>query len=334
MKFLRERQGCTLPIEIFSFPQEMTDQPGQGLRGQIEALGNVTFKTLHSSAKLETWKNFQIKGESIVKSSFREVLYLDSDNVLLADPAYLFDHYLYKATGAVLWPDITRDGPRNAVWRILDVPCPKYDWQIDSGQMVFDKQAQGGLVHAALLLAAEMQKDHDFWFKLSGGDKDTFRYAFYALGLSFTPAPHWLSSFGTMHGYPTEDHTFCGLAMFHYGLSPDDWRYFPEAEPDIETRLSHAPPLFVHANLLKHSEGYNRGQTFTAIKRYAYDKVDHTLERARAIVYYSYQGMCVDLWDDFHGEYARPGGDYNNGDMLIENANDAFGGVLRDFEQM
>ena len=52
------------------------------------------------------------KGEAIVKSSFSEVLYLDSDNVVLADPAFLFDSPVYKEHRAVFWPDITRDvGP-------------------------------------------------------------------------------------------------------------------------------------------------------------------------------------------------------------------------------
>lgn len=56
LSILRNRHGCTLPVEIFAFPEEMTEQPGQGLRGRIEALGGVTFRELHSSAKLKLWK--------------------------------------------------------------------------------------------------------------------------------------------------------------------------------------------------------------------------------------------------------------------------------------
>jgi alpha 1,2-mannosyltransferase len=44
-----------------------------------------------------------------VKSSFSEVLYLDSDNILLADPTFLFDHPIYREHGVVFWPDITKD---------------------------------------------------------------------------------------------------------------------------------------------------------------------------------------------------------------------------------
>lgn len=86
---------------------------------------------LPGRTKLNVWKNFQvrapcmihicrvhlmlcpkIKAESIVASSFNEVLYLDSDNVPLRDPAYLFDSELYAGKnqpGVVFWPDLNKD---------------------------------------------------------------------------------------------------------------------------------------------------------------------------------------------------------------------------------
>ena len=45
-------------------------------------------------------------------SSFEEVLYLDSDNVPLRDPAHLFESELYSGKdkpGVVFWPDINKD---------------------------------------------------------------------------------------------------------------------------------------------------------------------------------------------------------------------------------
>jgi hypothetical protein len=35
--------------------------------------------------------------------------------------------------------------------------------------MLVDKGAQKGLNLAALVMASMMQKDHEFWFKISGG---------------------------------------------------------------------------------------------------------------------------------------------------------------------
>jgi len=52
---------------------------------------------------------------------------------------------------------------------MLDMQCRKEDYQLDSGQILIDKRGQGGMNLAALVAALEMQKDFDFWFKLSGG---------------------------------------------------------------------------------------------------------------------------------------------------------------------
>ena len=54
----------------------------------------------------------KIKAESIVASSFNEVLYLDSDNIPLTDPAHLFGSELYAGKnqpGVVFWSDLNKD---------------------------------------------------------------------------------------------------------------------------------------------------------------------------------------------------------------------------------
>lgn len=41
--------------------------------------------------------------------SFAEVLYLDSDNIALTDPTFLFEHPVYQERGAVFWPDFHKE---------------------------------------------------------------------------------------------------------------------------------------------------------------------------------------------------------------------------------
>ena len=60
--------------------------------------------------------------------------------------------------------------------------CYFDDWELETGQIVISKTGNGGLNLAALHIAAHMQAEHPFYFKLSDGDKDTFRYGFWALG--------------------------------------------------------------------------------------------------------------------------------------------------------
>lgn len=45
----------------------------------------------------------------MARSSFSEILYLDSDNLVVRDPTFLFDSPVYKQYGIVLWPDLSKD---------------------------------------------------------------------------------------------------------------------------------------------------------------------------------------------------------------------------------
>lgn len=119
------------------------------------------------------WKNFELKAEAILRSSFDEVLFLDSDNFPLSDVSALFDAPLYtdpRGGRAVFWPDLNRDHPDNAIHRLLGIPCHEA-WQLDSGQVLIAKSGNDGLNLAALYLASHMQTEGGYWF--SGGDKDT-----------------------------------------------------------------------------------------------------------------------------------------------------------------
>lgn len=53
-----------------------------------------------------------------------------------------------------------------------------------------------------------MQSDHDFWFRMCGGDKDTFRWAFRALDIPFATSPMWAVPLGQRN--PFEGERFCG----------------------------------------------------------------------------------------------------------------------------
>lgn len=48
---------------------------------------------------------FQIKAAAVINSSFKEILYLDSDNLPAQDPTFLFETKEFKNTGALFWPD-------------------------------------------------------------------------------------------------------------------------------------------------------------------------------------------------------------------------------------
>lgn len=125
LRILRKEYGCTLPVEVFSFPGEIEDMDmleelrSLGVSLKIVCLQTHSFSLRRpyslqqlaqlNRTKLRKWKNFQIKADAIVYSSFEEVLYLDSDNVPLRDPTYLFESELYNEHGVVFWPDLNKD---------------------------------------------------------------------------------------------------------------------------------------------------------------------------------------------------------------------------------
>ncbi|KAF8588833.1 glycosyltransferase family 71 protein [Ramaria rubella] len=320
LRMLRLEYKSSLPVQIFSFPGEITDQT------VIDAMGELG-ATHHELPGLQkaagAWKNFHLKAAAIIASKFAEVLYLDSDNVPLRDPAYLFDEPVYIEGGrAVFWPDYNKDHPDNAVWRVLGKTCSYTEWELESGQILIDKRGNNGLNLAALHVASHMQTNHDFWFLLSGGDKDTFRYAFWALSVPYASAPRWLSALGSSFGRDAawQEGKFCGFVMLQYDIAKNERGQYL--------------PLFLHANLVKHR--YNSWQPkdrrlFQTIKRASQDDANEpSLDRARMWVYQD-GGMCVDLAVDPASDNRVGAGQEQK--LMTEQFSVAYDGAFKDVEE-
>ncbi|ODN99302.1 hypothetical protein I350_07468 [Cryptococcus amylolentus CBS 6273] len=281
IKHLR-RLNVDLPIEVSHYSDELHDK---NQRKEIEKLG-ATLREAKGLEKVDgVWKNWQIKGVALVESAFREIIYLDSDNTPLHSPAHLFTAPLYTSSGrAVFWPDLSKDHPDNAIWRLVGDTCSLEHFTFESGQIVIDKAGNGGMNLAALVVAAGMMRDREFWFRMCGGDKDTFRWAFRMLGLEFGVSPRWMGTVGMMNGF--QGGKFCGHSVLQHDL----------VIPDGFTK---EPPLFVHSNLLKHlgGAGLKRGTLFTHIRRLSDDYVSSpALNHAHSFVYNgNVRGMCLDL---------------------------------------
>ena len=72
----------------------------------------------------------------------RQVIFLDSDNVAVADPTSLLESPEFRSTGALLWPDYWTSTAAPDLAAILEVP-QLAPGSFESGQMVFDKQKYG-----------------------------------------------------------------------------------------------------------------------------------------------------------------------------------------------
>lgn len=190
---LRHDRKCQSPIEWFYMGDEMKPE---WLALVEQEIPGVTFRDLGSICghpclgKDHTKGNggYQSKIEAIIESSFDEVLFLDADSFPLRDPAYLFDHADYQATGAMLWQDCRRW--REQALKFLDkvygVTLPKRE--VESGQMLFDRQR----VMAGLLKVRELNQNPDT-YKVLFGDKDTFQVGFLQAKMPYSVNQHRVS---------------------------------------------------------------------------------------------------------------------------------------------
>jgi hypothetical protein len=119
VKMLR-KLNCKLPIEFWHF-DEITSQEAD-LIGLLDGVKVQNLKLIKDSPlklKKEDGKMWEMKGASILHSSFDQVLFLDTDNVPARDPTVLFDSQPFKETGAIFWKDFGKLGKNNAIWSIL-----------------------------------------------------------------------------------------------------------------------------------------------------------------------------------------------------------------------
>ncbi|GAA5969200.1 hypothetical protein JCM8115_004315 [Rhodotorula mucilaginosa] len=272
LKVLRNRLYTTLPAEIFSYPGE---EPSDEVRKELERYGAVLRTVEEAQRDTKRTKNYQIKATAIVRSSFREVMFLDSDNVPAASlmprdappPQEILDRAIRENRTETPWDSVRSDGAReeirgkpSGIWegkayqRLGAMMWPDYwrtqpdnpiwaiigvpcrdEWEMEAGQILIDKAR-----HLDALLLAEWMMDRErfsYWFNFSDGDKDMFRFAFLALRKRWAVPGRYVS----VGALPRDTMSgFCGLTMLqndHLGR-----------------------PMFVHYNLLKQvTSGVGRG---------------------------------------------------------------------------
>jgi hypothetical protein len=215
INMLRNR-GCSLPIELWHLgAHEMTET----MRNLVQPLGVVCVDALEIAKTYPVRRlgGWQSKPYAILHSRFREVLFLDADNVPIMNPEFLFDAPQYQQTGAIFWPDFPSSSEEPAIaWQSCGLPRPGLA-EFESGQIVVDKDRCWG----AMRLALWFNEHSDFYYQHVHGDKETFHLAFHKLKqpYGYVPTPvHRLP--GTMC-----QHDFEGRRVFQH-RNTDKWNLF------------------------------------------------------------------------------------------------------------
>lgn len=193
--------GCQSPIEVWCRNDDEFDPAWIDL---MEPLG---VRCVNAQDVLQRYPHrrlggWELKPYAIQHSRFREVLFLDADNVPVVDPTFLFDTPEYKTTGTLFWPDPEQlhTGPESLRWKIFGVTYRASPDQ-ESGQLLVDKKR----CWHALSLCNWYNEHSDFYYRHVYGDKETFRFAWQRVEQPICWMP-----------YPTDAMPF---TLLHYGAA-------------------------------------------------------------------------------------------------------------------
>ena len=228
------RSGCALPIQLW-FPER--EGPDCERADELRRMG----VTIHSFADLvdadaaggahgaaAMTNRFMYKIVALVFSSFREVLLMDSDNIVLSDPSSLFASELYESRGSILWMDFWRGSAAPDLASVLGAGAAANHTH-ESGQMVMDKKRTWEALRLALFFNAHADVFYPLTVNYMGlGDKEIVSTAFLHLRTPYGVAPH---------------------GPDHVGVRDHD-----RAETLGNTMMQHdmdGTPMFLHANLGK-----------------------------------------------------------------------------------
>ena len=164
--------GCQLPIQIWHLgPQEVDERMKTLVNGLgVDCVDALEMRRHHPTRRLGGW---ELKPYSIIHSPFKEVLFLDADNVPVLNPEFLFESPQFQETGAIFWPDFGHLKPDASIWKLCGIAYrDEPEWE--TGQIVIDKERRW----RTLSLAMWYNEHSDFFYHHILGDKETFHMAF------------------------------------------------------------------------------------------------------------------------------------------------------------
>ena len=194
----RIRRLSQLPVELFYAGDEELPPP---VRARLESdFPGLACRDICSCqdllpAKVRDFRGFHMKPFAILQASFREVLWLDADNLPLHDLDCVFAGEGYRRSGAQFWPDKGEARwTQDSLFQACGLDPPEDRQEFESGQIVLDKQR----CWQALVTTCLLNSDHlrPYVYGLTNGDKDTFRLAFLMTATDYALVSHAPLRFG------------------------------------------------------------------------------------------------------------------------------------------
>lgn len=138
--------GSTLPVEVW-MKDEKEDRVGWCKELAQEGMACRRMSDYMDVSFME--HGYQLKVNSILLSSFEQVLFLDADNVPVRNPDGIFDSKSFTDTGVVLWKDYWKHSGSPVLPYVLgltdgasEILIQEEEKTVESGQLMWDKKRQ------------------------------------------------------------------------------------------------------------------------------------------------------------------------------------------------
>lgn len=212
--------GCRLPVEVWHWGGDDWCREHDAWFAEMGAVG-VDYEEARTRVGSGLRHPWALKVYAMRWSRFREILYLDVDQVVLADPTYLFDEPEYLRTGAVFWPDLGRWSPDAAMWGFTGVAY-RDEPEVQGGEALLDKAR----VWRELSLTMWINEQHAFFYRYMVGDKDSYRLAWHKLGREYAMPPFPVVDLGGVF----RQRDFAGRWIWQHRIRP---KWSPDHENPV-----------------------------------------------------------------------------------------------------
>lgn len=176
--------GCTLPIQIWHIGAMELDAEAAALFDgmHVEFVDCMDVMEKNPCRRVGGW---EMNPYAIIHSPFREVIFLDADNIPLIDVEEMFGWEAYQKYGAVFWPDYGRLCESRSIWKLLGIKY-KDEPEFESGQILVDKRRCWDELNLTMCL----NENSDVYYQHVWGDKETYHMAWHYLEVPYAMPPY------------------------------------------------------------------------------------------------------------------------------------------------
>lgn len=176
--------GCDLPIQIWHLGQE---ELIGNTRQLFEPLGVefIDARFLSNYLPHKRLNGWELKVFALKYTTYKYVMFLDADSMVLRNFTFLFDTQEFKDTNSIFWPDlVTHVKEDNKIWKLTNLSYRPVN-EIEAGQICIDRDKCWN----EICLTNWMNNYSHFYYKYIYGDKDTFTYSWNKLNTKYTMCP-------------------------------------------------------------------------------------------------------------------------------------------------